>query len=74
MPRADENDPEKSWALVFDNQSESNYDMIMGMMDEILENGRDIRKCQEWERRLDGQTASYQKVEFDSFAREFVWT
>ena len=70
---ADENDPEKSWALVFDNQSESNYDMIMGMMDEILENGRDIRKCQEWERRLDGQTASYQKVEFDSFAREFVW-
>jgi hypothetical protein len=71
---ADENDPEKSWALVFDNQSESNYDMIMGMMDEILENGKDIRKCQEWERRLDGQTASYQKVEFDSFAREFVWT
>ncbi len=48
--------------------------MIMGMMDEILENGKDIRKCQEWERRLDGQTASYQKVEFDSFAREFVWT
>ena len=68
---ADENDPEKSWSLLFDKQSESNYDMIMEMMEEIIENGEDMRECQEWEKRLDKRMASYRKVEFDPFAQEF---
>lgn len=68
---ADENDPEKSWSLLFDRQSESNYDMIMEMMEEIIENGKDMQECQEWEKRLDKRMASYRKVEFDPFAQEF---
>lgn len=69
---ADENDPEKSWSLLFDRQSESNYDMIMEMMEEIIENGKDMQECQEWEKRLDKRMASYRKVEFDPFAQEFI--
>lgn len=68
---ADENDPEKSWSLLFDKQSEGNYDMIMEMMDEIIENGKDVMECQEWEKRLDKRTASYQKVAFDPITQEF---
>lgn len=68
---ADENDPEKSWSLLFDKQSEGNYDMIMEMMDEIIENGKDVMECQEWEKRLDKRMASYQKVAFDPITQEF---
>lgn len=49
---ADENDPEKNWSLLFDKQSESNYDMIMEMMEEIIGSRKGIQEYQEWERRL----------------------
>jgi len=49
---ADENDPEKNWALLFDEQSEENYRMIMDMMEEIIKSGKDVRERQEWERRI----------------------
>lgn len=45
---ADENDPEKSWSLLFEEQSEGNYRVIMEMMEEIIRSGKDIRERQEW--------------------------
>lgn len=44
----DENDTEKSWSLLFAEQSEENYGIIMEMMEEIIESGRDIRERREW--------------------------
>ena len=49
---ADENDPEKSWSFIFDEQSEENYRMIMDMMEEIVRNGKDVRELREWEKRM----------------------
>ena len=49
---ADENDSEKNWALLFDEQSEENYRMIMDMMEEIIKSGKDVRERPEWERRI----------------------
>lgn len=57
---ADENDPEKSWSLLFDEQSEENYKMIMDMMEEIMRNGKDVRERQEWERRMAGKGKNIQ--------------
>lgn len=45
---ADENDPEKSWSLFFEEQSEDNYRIVMDMMEEIIRSGKDIRERQEW--------------------------
>lgn len=51
---ADENNPEKSWSILLEEQSEENYNRIMEMMEEIIENGKDVREREEWEKRLDG--------------------
>ena len=52
---ADENDPEKSWFLLLDGQSEENYKMIMDMMEEIIKDGKDVRERREWEKRMAGK-------------------
>lgn len=49
---ADENDPEKSWSILFEEQSEENYNRVMEMMEEIIENGKDVRERAEWEKRM----------------------
>lgn len=46
---ADENNPEKSWSILFEEQSEESYHMLMDMMEEIMQNGKDVRERQEWE-------------------------
>ena len=50
---ADENDAEKNWFILFGTQSEENYDMLMDMMEELIQNGKDVSECQEWERLFD---------------------
>lgn len=52
---ADENDPEKSWSLLFEEQLDENYGIIMEMMEEIIASGGDIRERQGWEIRLENQ-------------------
>ena len=50
---ADENDAEKNWFILFGTQSEENYDMLMDMMEELIQNGKDVSERQEWERLFD---------------------
>lgn len=50
---ADENDAEKNWFLLFGTQSEENYDLLMDMMEELIQNGKDVSERQEWERLFD---------------------
>ena len=37
----------------FGTQSEENYDMLMDMMEELIQNGKDVSERQEWERLFD---------------------
>lgn len=69
---ADETDPQKSWWIRFDEQSEETYDLILDMMYEIAENGKDAREYWEWTERLDRIGAVYMRAEFDQALNEFV--
>lgn len=60
---ADENNPEKNWWLSLQEQTGQTYEMLLGMLDDIKKEGKDIGDMGEWQERLERKQLEYEVLE-----------